>query len=195
MSTFGPEFTKALLVGCSDLKVPPEWVLAVLALESGFKLTAANPSGARGLWQKMPDMVSQTWPQGKALPPGHFQKANGSVWRYYDVSKPAHVQLEDAFRFWRNMQRTFSMGAWPSRAAFYCTNLYPATLRGGKYNDDTVLFAKGTKAYEQNAGLDYRKRGFVCIDDLDRSLERAVKNCQARYNAELGAAMVANISG
>lgn len=156
------------------LGVPPAWVLAVLALESGFGPTAHNASGARGLWQRMPEA-------GKP----------------YLVVDPVE-QIRDAFAFWRSMATMMRTGPLTSREAFYCLNLAPARLLNGAYDDETVLYAAPSRAYQQNAaafGLDPHDPACALrIRHLALGLSAAVHRHQARYDAELEAAMAANVT-
>jgi hypothetical protein len=165
VAVFGAEFSRRLMAGCKALGVPPEWVLAVLALESGFNPNAANPSGARGLWQRMPD------------------RTTGALYS----RPPPPQQIADAFLFWSQMQRAFRVPRFTSRAAFYCCNLAPARLSGGHYGPDTVLY-QGDTAYRQNASLDVDHDGRITLGELEPCLDRAVRGHQARYDAELASA-------
>lgn len=168
--TFGPAWSRALCVGCASLGVPPEWVLAVLALESGFNPLAKNASGARGLWQRMP---------------------SGGV--PYAVTDPTQ-QLRDAFAFWRAMMLQFHVDGFTSREAFYCLNLAPARLRNSAYTPETVLYAAPTAAYEANRNLDPHHTGRITIAMLAPALDAAVARNRARYDAELEAAYAANVA-
>lgn len=169
MTTFGPAWTGALLLGSQSLGIPVSWPLRVIALESSFNPFARNTSGAFGLWQKMPDA----------------QK------RPYAVTDPVR-QLNDAFAFWRAMVESMRVGTLTSCAAFYCLNLAPARLRNGAYNDETVLYEAPGASYRQNAaafGLSPdATSGAIRIKHLEIGLAAAVARNQARYNAELAAA-------
>lgn len=169
MNTFGVDWTDALCEGSERLGVHVAWVLAVLALESGFDPCARNRSGARGLWQRMPVA---------GMP--------------YAETDPVR-QLRDAFAFWRAMVVAFDVGRLSSREALYCLNLAPARLRGGCYDDDTALYAAPSRAYEQNAaafGLDPRDtRGVIRMRHLAHGLDAAIARCRGRYDAELEATL------
>lgn len=175
-ATFGPAWSRALCDGCVGINVPPEWPLSVIALESGFDPLAVSPAGARGLWQKMPSKPGAP----------------------YTTTDPVQ-QIRDAFAFWTLMKVHFRVPRFTSREAFYCLNLAPARLRDGAYDSETVLYAAPGAAYQMNApafGLDPRaKDGAIRIRHLAAGLEAAIRRCRARYDAELEAAMVANVSG
>ena len=169
MTTFGAAWTRRLVQSSAALAVPCEWVLAVLALESGFNPSARNASGARGLWQRMP--------------------RDGVPYAETDPTR----QLADAFAFWRQMLAAFRVGAPTSREAFYTLNLAPARLKNGSYDGETVLYEAPGAAYRANAapfGLDPGARtGAIHIRHLAHGLDGAVHRCRARYDAELGAAL------
>lgn len=175
-ATFGAEFSRAVCSGAEALAVPPEWILAVIALESGFDPRAGNASGARGLWQKMPDR-------------------NGVP---YDVTRSPASQIGDAVHFWRTMIQTFRVGAITSRESLYCLNVEPMRLRNGDYDGDTVLYAAPCAAYRANAavfGLDAKATtGSLRIKDLAAGLTSGVRRCHVKYDTELAAAHAANVT-
>lgn len=202
--TFGAPFTKVLVAGCRSLDVPVAWTLAKLALESGFDPFAQHPTSfARGLWQAMPTRA-RAW-SGGAVPAGHIVR-DGALWRLYPCPAP-EVQLVEAFAFWRGQRGV----GFRTREALYCCNLAPARLRQPCYGDDTIVYSadpddeplnsRGVgwertywpRAYEQNAGpfgLDPKDpRGKLRMRDLAVGLDTYVRRCQARYDAELAAAL------
>jgi len=175
VTTFGPSWSRALCEGCATMSVPPEWVLAVFALESGFNPLARSAAGARGLWQRMPSKSGVEYP----------------------TTDPVE-QLRDAFKFWRLMTFQFRVPAITSRAALYCLNFAPARLQGGAYDDATELYAAPSAAYRMNAapfGLDPKDpNGVLRMKHLAHGLDTAVRRCRARYDAELEAAAVASVT-
>lgn len=217
VTTFGPAFSRALCVGCASLStpaypVPPEWTLAKLALESGFNPFAEHPrSHARGLWQCMPREIRRCPSLGAAmqgLGPLDFTRANRdgstSVMRKYGCPAP-EVQIVEAFAFWRS----FRGDGFRCREALYCANIAPARLLR-PYDDETIIYSADPAdahlpdstyypaAYEQNAGafgLDpHDPRGKILMKDLAVGLDHYVRANQARYDAELEAAYVANVA-
>lgn len=217
MKTFGPAWSRALVEGCTLIRVPPEWVLAVLLYESGLDperlhanaslvpatgpddmrpevagsggLRLSKGSGARGLFQKMPTVERRD-----GLPP---------LMRLYAERDPVR-QLRDAFQFWNAMIYTFRAGVPKSRAAFYCVNLAPARLKDGAYTDETVLYgikkdASGnivkSSAYWMNRGLDVDGDGAIQMRELEPILVKAVEQNRTRFDAELAAAYVSNLAG
>lgn len=186
--TFGEPFTRALLLGCGSIRVPPRDVLRTLALESGINPFARNArSRARGMWQCMP---------------------RGAV--EYTVTDPVR-QINDAFAFWRAFMTQHHIATFKSGNEFYCLNLAPARLIGGLCDESTIIYstnpedqplnAQGDRfsrtywptAYRDNAapfGLDPKDpRGRLRMRDLSAGLDAAVKRCQARFGAELAEAV------
>lgn len=207
VKAFGPGFSRELATGAASIGAEIEWVCAVLALESGFDPKAANASGARGLWQRMPDQVRikgepLILPPGSACPPGcilrELREKGGlrgyKVWRLYAVSDPRQ-QLIDYFAFTRGMLDAFKARPIRSREALYCVNLAPARLGGGRYDPDTLLYPVGSSAYRQNArafGLDPEATaGGLRMKHLAVGLDAAVERCRARYDVEVAAAYAA----
>lgn len=182
VQTLGPSFSREVLLASADLTVPVEWILAVVALESGFRTRARNPSGACGLTQLMP----------QNLPAAGYSRGTDAF-----QTEPADVQMRAGARFWRVMTDAFKVPAFTSRAAFYCLNLAPARLMHGDYSGETVLYARGKhgSAYSMNRVLDVEGRGDIRIKDLEASLDRAVRAVKTRYDAELEACAVANVAG
>lgn len=228
MTTFGTAFSRALVDGGVALSalgspVPPEWILAVIALESGFRpdrlqgdarlvpasghddkrpevagtggLRLSHGTGARGLLQHMPRRVKRAGlPDLLHLAP----------------RKPPHVQVADGVAFWVGQARAFDVrGGFTSREALYCANLAPARLQGGRYDAETTLYSRAEAdrgkpcywpaGYVQNArpfGLDpHDVEGQLRMRHLAAGLDAAVKACHARYDAEVTAAYAVNAGG
>lgn len=177
MKTFGPAFSKALCEVCGALSQPgwpvlPEWVCAVLALESGFDPHAHNASGAFGLWQKMPE---------HGIP--------------YQVTDPVQ-QLRDYCAFTRSKRNTFSpFKRFECREGLYLANLAPARLKLGQTRDIVVYAAPGD-SYSENArsfGKEpHDPHGVILVSDLAVGIDAGVARCRARYDAEVAAAYSAN---
>jgi hypothetical protein len=208
--TFGSNWTRTLIMLAGDHEIDPEWVLYVLNLESGFDpkvlqghaklVVAAGPNdkrpevartgglrlshgtGARGLFQKMPKREQR---EGKV-----------DLLYLYMVDDPV-AQLMDAFAFWDAMMKQMKVAEpLTSREAFYCLNLAPARLYGGKYSPETVVYSSRKdlhsreywlKAYEANSNLDKERKGWIEIRDLGPALDRAARSNPARFEAELDA--------
>lgn len=189
--TFGFVWSGALVDGCRGMGVPFEYPLTALAIESGFNPNARNPSGAQGLWQKMPTVVKD--------------KQGNVVQRIPYTEKDPVRQIKDAFAFWRSMAKQFAPGGQVvSREAFYCLNLAPARLRKSVQNGDrTVLYSSRKDlhpeefwlaGYQQNKGLDVGRKGWIEMGDLKPKLDHYVKANQERYDLELALACIVNAS-
>lgn len=220
---FGPEFSRAMCIGCRSIGAEIEWVCATLCLEGGgMNPNAANPSGARGMWQRMPEQLFAqgrplVLPIGAPAPPGCILRdakdpkdrtliVGRSVWRLYGTKDPVQ-QLQDYFAWTRDRLASLNAGPLKHRSALYCINLAPERLRDGKYGDETVLYSMRVEdgracypdAYKQNAA----SFGLIPTDALGRlqmkhlavGLDAAVRRHQAKYDAEVTAAYAANAHG
>lgn len=206
------------MLSTAEWPVPPSWPLAKIALESGFNERAEHPkSHACGLWQCMPVEV-QRFPPGVKLPvppARHFLVTNGdgttSLMRKYACPAP-EIQIAEAFKFWLR----YRGAGFRNREALYCANIAPARLLG-TYDAETIIYSANiedaplnnrgpayvrtywVEAYKQNAaafGLDPRDpRGRIRMRHLGVGLDAAIRRTQARYDAELTAAWVANARG
>lgn len=206
------------MLSTPDWPVPPSWPLAKIALESGFNPTAEHPkSHARGLWQCMPIEVTR-FPRGAKLivpPIQHYLMPNSdgttSLMRKYSCPAP-EVQMVEGFKFWLRYRGQ----GFRCREALYCANIAPARLLG-TYDADTIIYSANLEdaplnnrgpafvksywpeAYKQNAaafGLDPRDpKGRILLRHLAVGLDAAIRRTQARYDAELTAAYVANARG
>ena len=136
----------------SMLDVPPEWLMAVMYSESKFDASVLNHkgSGATGLIQFMPATASDM---------------NVSLHR---LARMNHLQqLEYVYMYLQTARERY--GEYNSLADLYLAVLYPKAR-----NQDYcyTLYAKPSKAYLQNSGLDENKDGRVTISDIDRRMKR-----------------------
>ncbi len=124
----------------TDLGIPSEWIMRVIAKESGFNPSIPNAegSGAMGLIQFMPFTARELGTTTAEL------KGMSRVEQMVYVRK----YLEPKLRGVEN----------PTFSDLYMAVLYPVAI--GK-SDNYILFKKGTKAYEQNSGLDLNGDGVV----------------------------------
>lgn len=231
ISAFGADFSRAFCLGCASIGTRLEWPFAVLCLEGdGMNPYAANASGARGMWQRMPtqvviDGVPRTLPPGVPPPAGCIARPvkgpdgaviHQTVWRLYSPTDPVR-QINDYFAYTRAMIAELRAGKLTSRSALYCLNLAPARVYGGTYTDETIVYSTNVEdeplnarghafaktywpdAYQANArafGLDPKNpHGRILMSDLATGLDAAVARHQAKYDAELTAAYVANAGG
>ncbi len=135
-----------------NLQIPPEWLMAVMHSESRFDAAVANikGSGATGLIQFMPATAKDFNVTTKKL-----RNMN-------------HIEQLDYVYRYLNSKRT-KYGAFESLTDLYVSILYPKALQG---DFCFTLYAKPSKAYEMNAGLDEDKDGRVTVSDIDRRMKR-----------------------
>ncbi|MEM7371331.1 MAG: transglycosylase SLT domain-containing protein [Bacteroidota bacterium] len=136
----------------NQLKVAPEWLMAVMYSESKFDASVKNfkGSGATGLIQFMPAAASEL---------------NVSLKR---LSMMTHEQqMEYVFMYLQNVRDRY--GDFESLTDLYLAILYPKAI-----NQDYcyTLYAKPSQSYHQNSGLDENKDGRVTISDIDRRMQR-----------------------
>ena len=134
------------------LGVAPEWLMAVMYMESKFDVSVYNHkgSGAVGLIQFMPSTALDM---------------NITSYR---LSQMNHLQqLEYVYVYLDKVKKR--NGAFTSLTDLYLGILYPKA-RGQE--SCYTLFSKPSKAYRQNSGLDENRDGRVTIGDIDRRLKR-----------------------
>ncbi len=132
------------------LDVPPEWLMAVMHSESRFDASVKNHkgSGATGLIQFMPTTAKD-----------------------YDITVEKlrnmnHVeQMDFVFEYLNEKRETYR--DYDSLTDLYLAILYPKAI-AEEYC--YTLYAKPTKAYEMNIGLDKDKDGRVTVQDIDKHL-------------------------
>ena len=131
----------------AQLHVPPAWLMAVMDAESGFRASVANRkgSGAVGLIQFMPTTAKEL---------------SVSTFRLKQMN-PLQ-QLEYVFRYFQQVRERY--GDYTSLTDFYLAVLYP---KARHQSPCYTLYAKPSKAYSQNAGLDQDKDGRVTVHDVD----------------------------
>lgn len=134
------------------LGVPPEWLMSVMYSESKFDAAVKNfkGSGATGLIQFMPATAGELGISLSAL-------ANMS-----------HVdQMDYVYKYLDNVRRRY--GAFNSLTDLYLGILYPRAI-GQDFC--YTLYAKPSKSYRQNSGLDENKDGVVSVSDIDKRMLR-----------------------
>ena len=154
-SMFVPEakpFEKKVREIAQMLRVPPEWLMAVMYSESKFDASVLNHkgSGATGLIQFMPAAASEM---------------NVSLHR---LARMNHLQqLEYVYMYLEKTRERY--GNFNSLADLYLAILYP---RARNQDYCYTLYAKPSKSYVQNSGLDENKDGRVTVSDIDRRMKR-----------------------
>ena len=134
------------------LRVAPEWLMAVMYSESKFDAGVLNykGSGATGLIQFMPAAASEL---NVSLP---------------ELQQMGHLeQMEYVYRYLANVRERY--GDFTSLTDLYLAILYP---RACKQDYCYTLYAKPSKSYSQNSGLDENKDGRVTVSDIDRRMQR-----------------------
>lgn len=135
-----------------QLRVPPEWLMAIMYSESKFDASVANHkgSGAVGLIQWMP------------------ATAKDMQTTVAELRNMNHIQQMDyVFRYLQRVRTKY--GDFNSLTDLYLAVLYPRSLD----NDYCyTLYAKPSVAYVKNSGLDEDKDGRVTVSDIDRRMKR-----------------------
>ena len=134
------------------LDIAPEWLMAVMYAESKFDPGVLNykGSGAVGLIQFMPMTALDL---------------DVSIERLKRMN--ASQQLEYVYLYLEKVRSRY--GSFQTLTDLYLAILYPKAI-GQDYC--YTLYAKPSKAYKQNSGLDENKDGRVTISDVDRRLKR-----------------------
>ncbi|HWS55534.1 MAG TPA: penicillin-insensitive murein endopeptidase [Pyrinomonadaceae bacterium] len=152
------DFKDKVMQVAERLGMNPNYLMAVMSFETGGKFSpgvkSLSGSGATGLIQFMPATA-------KALGTTTAALAQMTAEEQLDY-------VEKYLRPYRNRMKTVEDA--------YMAVLYPAAIGKGA---DHVLFRKGTKVYQQNAGLDINRDGVITVGEA-----------AAKVRARLGAAPV-----
>lgn len=135
-----------------NLGVPPEWLMSVMYSESKFDAAVKNfkGSGATGLIQFMPATAGEL---------------GISLSRLANMS---HVdQMDYVYKYLNNVKKRY--GSFKSLTDLYLAILYPRAI-GQDFC--YTLYAKPSKSYRQNSGLDENKDGVVSVSDIDKRMQR-----------------------
>ena len=137
-------FKQKVIQIASDLKVNPNFLLAVMSFESGesFSPSVKNGagSGAVGLIQFMPTTAKGLGTTTAALAAMTAEDQLDFVAKYFRQFKKPLLTIEDV----------------------YMAVLMPSAIAKGS---DFVLFRKPSKAYDQNKGLDINKDGEITVGE------------------------------
>lgn len=140
------------------LEIPPEWLMAVMYMESRFNPAVANHkgSGAVGLIQFMvPTVREMNMRMNKKLYMQDIQNMSGVE------------QLELVEDYLQTVRKR--RGEFNSLRDLYLAILYPKAInRDLSYK----LFSKPSKRYRQNSGLDMNKDGIVSVWDIDFRMKK-----------------------
>lgn len=184
---FGDGFSRMCDSGSKNLGVDVLWTFELFGYESGFDPLRENDIGARGLWQKL-----------------KVRLADGTYFKY-QVTDPAK-QVADYFLRATDLRRKLGFSELPTRGHYYCLNLAPARLQGGKATPETVVYSLThdrsnfianhylAKPFPAGyvggsfTGPDGVKRvDFFTIADLDAPLLKASRWFPNRFTRELAA--------
>jgi len=173
MSDLGPNFYKKLLEVSASVGLPPESILNVMGLESGFNPSVGKPGSAVGLVQILPKYLSSLGFSGTE---DDFRKA------------PAEEQLIYIERLIQRNMKAFNGGKpFKSVTQYYVSNFVPACLtRQDIINEDpnAIIAAKNPtephtphisidyekKIYKRNSGLDFNHDHQITYSDLTNKL-------------------------
>jgi len=135
-----------------SLEVAPEWLMAVMYMESKFDASVLNykGSGAVGLIQFMPKTAEElgvTPALLRNMPPTH--------------------QLDYVYKYLAQVKGRY--GNYKNLTSLYLGILYPKAM-----NQDPcyTLFGKPSRKYRQNSGLDENGDGYVTVSDIDKRMMR-----------------------
>lgn len=134
------------------LQVAPEWLMAVMYAESNFEASVFNRkgSGAVGLIQFMPATAQELGISSQELA----------------MLDPID-QLEYVYQYFDQVRQRY--GTYDSLTDLYLAVLYP---RARKQDPCFLLYAKPSRAYQMNSGLDENKDGVVSVSDIDKRMKR-----------------------
>lgn len=140
------------------LDIAPEWLMAVMYMESRFNPAVENHrgSGAVGLIQFMVPTVREiNMRMGKRL----YMK---------DIQNMSAVeQLELVENYLQTVRKR--RGEFNSLTDLYLAVLYPKAIGRSL---DYKLFSKPSRRYRQNSGLDMNKDGIVSVQDIDIRMKK-----------------------
>ncbi|MEM7370698.1 MAG: transglycosylase SLT domain-containing protein [Bacteroidota bacterium] len=141
-----------------SLDIPPEWLMAVMYSESRFNPSVLNHrgSGATGLIQFMVPAVKD------------LNRRLGTSFYMSDIKRMSAIDQLDLVREYLQTMRE-RYGEYDSLTDLYLAILYPRAMENGQ---DYVLYAKPSKKYAQNIGLDEDHNGSVSVSDIDNRMKR-----------------------
>lgn len=175
MANLGSNFYTKLADIAKGAGMPPEYILNVMALESGLDPSAgAGSTGAAGLVQIMPQYLKNYGYEGSAK---DFRSESGETQLIY-IEKLIKTLVG------YNGGKSFK-----SAAQYYAANFLPASLKlPGVQNEDpnTIIVAENpdkphlpnigiqteAKFYKANKGLDLDKDGVITYGDLQNKLKQ-----------------------
>jgi len=153
-----PGFATALQAVADRLGLDPNYIGAVMSLESGFNPSARNANGgAVGLIQFMPATATALGTSSSAL-----------------AQMTAIEQLPFVEAFYRQAGRAIRR---EEPGDYYMATFLPAFVGKPK---DFILATKGEQIYDQNSGLDADGDGTLTVGDVTQKIETRVAQATAR---------------
>lgn len=140
------------------LDIPAEWLMSVMYSESKFNPAAVNHkgSGATGLIQFMVPTVKD------------LNDKMGTELYMSDIrNMPAVNQMDLVYHYLDGVRQKY--GSFMSLTDLYLAILYPRAI-GKDYC--YTLYAKPSRRYTQNSGLDENGDGRVTVSDIDKRMQR-----------------------
>lgn len=141
-----------------QLNVPPEWLMAVMYTESKFNPSIENLKGSGAI-----GLIQFTVPAVKDL-----NRQLGTRYYMSDIKRmTAHQQMDLVWAYLKVVQERY--GQFKTLPDLYLAVLYPRAIGQDK---SYALFARPTRAYRQNSGLDENKDGVITVGDIHGRMER-----------------------
>lgn len=163
----------------------PEDVIAMFVFESGMNAQSINfklnPDGTRDLSVPQARGLNQITPIAT--------RSSGMSLNYWNNTYST-LSAQDQLPFVQNYFKSKGVSSYPSVGDLYLANIAPAFIGA---SDDTTLYAKGTKAYKQNQGLDVNGDGVISVGDLRTVMDRTKQ--RADYQAYVDAYQQATSGG
>ncbi|GEM_PF-692586 len=151
-------FEQKVRLVSETLAIPPEWLMAVMYSESKINPSAVNHrgSGATGLIQFMVPTVKE------------LNVRLGTKYYMSDIrTMSAHSQLDLVFEYLQQVRERY--GEYDSLTELYLAILFPKALG---QESCYVMYAKPSKTYHLNRGLDEDKDGRVTVSDIEKRMKR-----------------------
>lgn len=163
LEKMSPEFRSELWRLAARLGLEPGFIAAVIQHESGFNPRAVNPvAGATGLIQFMPATAAAMGTSVESL-----------------KNMSAESQLAWVEKFFRPYSKTMRKDV---PGDYLMATFMPAFVG---QPENTVLFARGSIGYKQNAGFDHSGNGTITIGDVTSDIDKIVATARTRTPLEV----------
>lgn len=163
LEKMSPMFRAELWRVGQRLGLDPSFIAAVMKHESGFDPSATNKlAGATGLIQFIPSTAT-----AMGTSTDNLRRMSGED------------QLQWVERFFKPYAKTMR----PNVPGDYLMATFMPAFIGKP--PETVLFAKGTIGYTQNAGFDHAGKGAITIADVTADIDKIVAQARALPSVEV----------